>query len=346
MEYVTATELSKKWGVSSRMVAYYCETGRIEGSIKKGKLWLIPDSTKKPADKRRSKDKLIIQNNQNLHADFEGINKIDTDNYSAVYRANDLYRNLGLTRETLRYYEEIGLISPERNPSSQYREFSFQDISHLMAIDFYRKRGFTAIEIRDLMKSGKQSGTLNYMNRKIADLQEGIEIQNRMLRHLNATKEFYEYVIIEKGNFSIKQIPLFLVQESFDAVSSLKEYQKNVLKYLNLREEDILSNLVRVVTFNSSGYKGSRMCIVKPATRIEQQTGQVYLDSGKCLYTAFDANSHDDSIMENMFLSCHEWSKNHQVEFKGVVYIFIRFVDLSEQTGRNFYEVWIPLKEK
>ncbi len=346
MEYLTATELTKKWGVSSRMIAYYCETGRIDGSTKKGKLWLIPANAKKPADKRRIKDKFIIQNNQNFQGDFEEINKVDTDNYSAVYRANDLYKNLGLTRETLRYYEEIGLISPERNPSSQYREFSFQDITHLMAIDFYRKRGFTSIEIKNLMGSGNQSESLNCLTRKMADLQKSIEMQKRMLRRLNATKEFYEHVTNEKGNFSIKQFPLFLVQDSFDAVSSLKEYQKNVLKYINLREDDILSNLVRVVTFNSSGYKGSRMCIVKPATKIEQQTGKVYLESGECLYTVFEANSHDDSIMEKMFLLCHEWSRNHQVEFKGVVYIFIRFVALSEETERNYYEIWIPLKEK
>ena len=37
MDYLTATEFSKKWGITSRMVARYCEVGRIDGAIKKGK---------------------------------------------------------------------------------------------------------------------------------------------------------------------------------------------------------------------------------------------------------------------------------------------------------------------
>lgn len=55
MDYLTATEFSKKWGITSRMVARYCETGRIVGAHKKGKTWLIPVSAEKPLDQRRKK---------------------------------------------------------------------------------------------------------------------------------------------------------------------------------------------------------------------------------------------------------------------------------------------------
>ena len=42
MNYLTASEIADKWNISSRMVAYYCEKGRIVGAIKKGKTWLVP----------------------------------------------------------------------------------------------------------------------------------------------------------------------------------------------------------------------------------------------------------------------------------------------------------------
>ena len=35
MDYLTAAEIANKWKVSSRMAAYYCEAGRIEGAVKK-----------------------------------------------------------------------------------------------------------------------------------------------------------------------------------------------------------------------------------------------------------------------------------------------------------------------
>lgn len=52
MNYLTVAEIVDKWKVSSRMVAYYCKSGRIEGAVKKGKTWLIPADAQKPLDKR------------------------------------------------------------------------------------------------------------------------------------------------------------------------------------------------------------------------------------------------------------------------------------------------------
>ncbi len=55
MEYLTTIEMSEKWGISSRRIALLCEQKRIEGVVKKGKTWLIPDNSKKPIDMRKNK---------------------------------------------------------------------------------------------------------------------------------------------------------------------------------------------------------------------------------------------------------------------------------------------------
>lgn len=56
MEYLTVKEAGEKWGVTVRMVNYYCSAGRIKGAIKKGNLWLVPTDAEKLVDGRR-KDK-------------------------------------------------------------------------------------------------------------------------------------------------------------------------------------------------------------------------------------------------------------------------------------------------
>ena len=53
VEYLTVYEVAEKWGVTSRMVNYYCHAGRIPGAIKKCNLWLIPPDAEKPTDGRR-----------------------------------------------------------------------------------------------------------------------------------------------------------------------------------------------------------------------------------------------------------------------------------------------------
>lgn len=59
MEYLTTVELSKKWGISSRRIGVLCAEGRIDGVVKKGKTWLIPDDAKKPNDARIRSGKYV-----------------------------------------------------------------------------------------------------------------------------------------------------------------------------------------------------------------------------------------------------------------------------------------------
>ena len=62
MEYLTSPEMSELWGISSRRISLLCAEGRIEGAIKKGKTWLIPSDTQKPADARYKGNKIIRKN--------------------------------------------------------------------------------------------------------------------------------------------------------------------------------------------------------------------------------------------------------------------------------------------
>ena len=57
MEYLTTVEMSEIWNITSRRIGVLCSEGRVEGAIKKGKTWLIPANTKKPADARYKKNK-------------------------------------------------------------------------------------------------------------------------------------------------------------------------------------------------------------------------------------------------------------------------------------------------
>lgn len=56
MEFMTAQEAGQKWKLSSRMVAYYCASGRIPGVEKKGNVWFLPLDAEKPKDKRYRKE--------------------------------------------------------------------------------------------------------------------------------------------------------------------------------------------------------------------------------------------------------------------------------------------------
>ena len=57
MEFLTTSEMAKKWDVSRRRVTTLCSQGRIDGAILKGNTWLIPEDAEKPEDPRRGQKK-------------------------------------------------------------------------------------------------------------------------------------------------------------------------------------------------------------------------------------------------------------------------------------------------
>lgn len=52
LEFISASEAAKKWGISVRRIQKLCEENRIPGIAKFSRLWLIPKDAEKPTDKR------------------------------------------------------------------------------------------------------------------------------------------------------------------------------------------------------------------------------------------------------------------------------------------------------
>ncbi len=59
MEYIKAAKAAEKWGISPRRVRVLCAEGKIEGAIRKGKLYMIPENAPKPPDGRTSRSSLL-----------------------------------------------------------------------------------------------------------------------------------------------------------------------------------------------------------------------------------------------------------------------------------------------
>ena len=48
INYLSVTEAAQKWGVSERSVRGYCADGKIQGAVRKGKTWQLPENAQKP----------------------------------------------------------------------------------------------------------------------------------------------------------------------------------------------------------------------------------------------------------------------------------------------------------
>lgn len=57
--YLTIQQTSEKWGLSVRRINTLCNNGRLEGAIKFGNTWAIPDDAIRPKDERIKTGKYI-----------------------------------------------------------------------------------------------------------------------------------------------------------------------------------------------------------------------------------------------------------------------------------------------
>lgn len=57
--YLTVTEAATKFNCTTRLITLYCSQGRIKGTERAGKIWLIPESAELPKDKRIVSGKYI-----------------------------------------------------------------------------------------------------------------------------------------------------------------------------------------------------------------------------------------------------------------------------------------------
>ncbi|MCR5089514.1 MAG: MerR family transcriptional regulator [Oscillospiraceae bacterium] len=61
----------------------------------------------------------------------------------------------GITKKNIRFYEEQGLLRPERNPENGYREYSLGDVEQLKKIKLLRKLDVPCEQIRQVASGGQ-----------------------------------------------------------------------------------------------------------------------------------------------------------------------------------------------
>ena len=105
------------------------------------------------------------------------------------YRIEQVAGRLQTTKRTLRYYEEIGLLTPAERTEGGYRLYSEDDIARLERIQRLKDLlGFSLAEIRELLQADDERGLVKMAFRqetdpvvKVKHLEEAERLSRRQL---------------------------------------------------------------------------------------------------------------------------------------------------------------------
>ncbi len=102
----------------------------------------------------------------------------------------------GLPAKTIRYYEDIGLLKPDRGDNG-YRDYSTSDVHRLRFVQRARGLGFSVAECRQLLSlyddTGRESADVKEIataklveiDRKIAELKGLRDVLSHLVEHCN-----------------------------------------------------------------------------------------------------------------------------------------------------------------
>jgi MerR family transcriptional regulator, repressor of the yfmOP operon len=84
----------------------------------------------------------------------------DIDEQS-LYTIEQVATRTGFTKRTLRYYEEVGVLSPTGRTEGNYRRYSEADVERLERIRNLRELlGFSLADIREIMEAEDERGQI------------------------------------------------------------------------------------------------------------------------------------------------------------------------------------------
>lgn len=111
---------------------------------------------------------------------------------------NEVEHIVGLSKKSIRYYEENGLLNPKRDKENDYRIYDQEDIKKLKVIKFLRELG---VPIRDLkeLSSGNLSLADCMQDRifKITSEEKNYKKIKNMCLEIIEKKETYDNIVID-----------------------------------------------------------------------------------------------------------------------------------------------------
>ncbi len=158
----------------------------------------------------------------------------------SYYKINEISTLYDIGKDSLRYYEEIGMLKPERDTNG-YRLYSIQDIWKLNIIKDLRNLNMPMEVIKDYLENKTLENTLDILNEEIAIINKKIEQlktqKNTILSRMKSLKEdAAENKTEEIEVVDISERKVIVLNDSF----SRDEEADFLIKKLHKKHEDKL----------------------------------------------------------------------------------------------------------
>lgn len=264
-----------------------------------------------------------------------------------MYTIGQVAKFLGVSRDTLKFYEKKELLNPKQNSENGYRKYNHLDIYDITTVNFYREIDIEIKKIQELRKSKSIEGIKSLLEEKEQEVLEKIEYNKLLLKKIQIVKEDCEKIKKYLGVYVVKEMKPIEIKGEMEHYTSYDEYDTLKESTDRLKKAVILTSLRRVIRFNDEGMLEDKFIIVRKVEDFDKAIEGEVLSHPKCLYTIVEdgrwstGGKNTDHIVE---ASIRKVAKEKGYELLGLVYINLLLTTYEEGLERVFLEMYVPIR--
>lgn len=96
---------------------------------------------------------------------------------------NEVEKRLGMTKNNIRFYEKVGLISPDRNIENGYRDYKESDVDRLSKVMVLRSLNLSIDKIKGIL--GSETDFKQFLESHVSDLERSVDYNTHVLSICN-----------------------------------------------------------------------------------------------------------------------------------------------------------------
>lgn len=174
------------------------------------------------------------------------------------FKIGEISRLYDIGVDSIRYYEEIGIIKPERSESG-YRLYSIHDIWRLNVIRDLRSIGFTMEQIREYLEDHTTASSLKLLEEEQEAIQKQMlqlqKLQKNVSHRLNTIRSAQNLPLHKITQTTLPPRRCHLLSEGYQAAEEMDLLIKRLINLDRERLYIVGSNQIGTVISRSSLFK-------------------------------------------------------------------------------------------
>lgn len=267
------------------------------------------------------------------------------------YHVGEIAEYFGVSRDTLRLYDKVGILSPQKDPHNQYRVYTRED---LIALDFVMRLKKINIPLEDI-KMLVNDCTIERMEAMMQVQAKILEDKLEELKGLqimvNDYQKIFSNMIKHMGEIGIEESPVFICKrvegsmiDTMDAFNRLTKARVPKFTFVLPRERFVDRDAWKGFEFSETRQKLCEFAITmiddedfigKPSFPRDQF--QVILPC-KCVHAVIKANTGRDY---SDFYKCRDYVLDHGLTLTGDPMFRTSAIQYNNVA---YYEFWAPVE--